>query len=315
MSGTGHVIYLYDGTLEGMLCCVWTAFSARENPIDIICFDEEQPTLYEQRVIVTETALADRVQNGIRQKLGPQAEQWVTDAYYSALPRRELAALEFLKLGFTRGAAALANLGHPQVAPLFTASRALHSEVHLLSGFLRFSDHGGALVAVIRPKNFVLPFLEPHFSARFPREHYMIYDETHHYALIAGSGQSRLLETEAVQLPEPDRTELQYRAMWKQFYDTIEIAARHNPKCRMTHVPKRYWDCMDELRHERTPLPLSVRQAIAAGELTLPEVAAPTPAITTPTQASLAAAHRDRRAEKAFLTESAVSESSERSVP
>ena len=44
---------------------------------------------------------------------------------------------------------------------------------------------------------------------------------------------------------------------------------------------------MDELRGEKKPLPVSVRQAIAAGELTLPEIATPTPAITTPTQASL----------------------------
>ena len=291
MAGTGDVIYLYDGTLEGMLCCIWTAFEQKENPIGIWCFDEEQPTLYRLRQVDTDSALAARVQTGVRRRLGALAEQWVYDAFYRALEQRELAALEFLKLGFAKGPGVTSMVGHPQVAPLFAASRALHNEVHLLSGFIRFSDHDGALVSVIRPKNFVLPFLEPHFSRRFPYEKYMIYDETHCYALVAAGGQSRLVETEAVQLPPPDAAELQFRALWKQFYDTVEIAARHNPKCRMTHVPKRYWDCMDELRGEKKPLPVSVRQAIAAGELTLPDTDS-APAITTPTQTSLENARR-----------------------
>ena len=48
---------------------------------------------------------------------------------------------------------------------------------------------------------------------------------------------------------------------------------------------------MDELRGEKKPLPVSVRQAIAAGELTLPDTDS-APAITTPTQASLQNARR-----------------------
>ena len=287
MSGESNVIYLYDGTWEGMLCCVWTAYNEKENPRDIWCYDDEHPTLFTLRDVSTEPALAARVQTGIRRRLGALAEQWVWDAYYSDLPHRELAALEFLKLGFAKGPCVTSMVGHPQVAPLFAASRALHNETHLLSGFIRFVERGGVLTAVIRPKNFVLPFLEPHFSARFPYENYMIYDETHRYALVVSHGKSRLLQAEDVHLPAATPEEEQYLALWKQFYDTIEIQERHNPKCRMTHVPKRYWDCMDELRGEKKPLPVSVRQAIAAGELTLPEVATPTPAITTPTQASL----------------------------
>lgn len=292
MAGADDVIYLYDGTLEGMLCCIWTAFEKKENPVGIHCFDEEQPTLYRLRQVDTDPLLAARVQSGVRRRLGALAEQWVYDAFYCALNQRELAALEFLKLGFAKGPCVTAMVGHPQVAPLFAASRALHSEVHLLSGFIRFSEYDGVLVSVIRPKNFVLPFLERHFSRRFPYEKYMIYDETHHYAMVAAGGQCRLVETDAVQLPPPDAAELQYRALWKQFYDTLEVAARHNPKCRMTHVPKRYWDCMDELRGEKRPLPVSVRQAIEAGELILPGETPPPPVIATPTQVSLENARR-----------------------
>ena len=30
------------------------------------------------------------------------------------------------------------------------------------------------------------------------------------------------------------------------FYDTIEVPGRRNHKCRMTHMPKRYWKHMTE---------------------------------------------------------------------
>lgn len=284
------VIYLYDGSYPGLMCCVWTAFAEKENPQDIWCFDDEQPTLYRLRQVDTDPALADRVLRGIRGRLGALAEQWVWDAYYSCLPHRELAALEFLKLGFAKGPGVTAMLGHPQVAPLFAASRALRHEVHLFTGFVRFTEHEGVLTSVIRPQNFVLPFLEPHFSDRFPREKYLIYDETHRYALVAAAGKSRLLQLEGLQLPTPDADEMRYRALWRQFYDTIAIEARRNPRCRMTHLPKRYWDCMEELQGAKRPLPVSVRQAIAAGQLTLPGAPPPVAAITTPTQASLAQA-------------------------
>ncbi len=265
-----NIVYVYDGTFDGLCCCVWTAFARKENPADIWCFDEEQPTLYTLRQINTVPSLAARVQTGIRSKLGALAYQWVWDAYYSDLPHREHAALEFLKLGFARGPCVTHMLGHPQVAPIFAASRALHNEAHLYTGFVRFAVYGDALTATIKPKNFVLPLLEKHFSARFPNEMYMIYDQTHCYALAAYKGKSRMMQVENMELPDADPDEKLYQLMWARFYNAIAIQARHNPKCRMTHVPKRYWDCMEELQNEKNDLPLSVRQAIEAGELVMP---------------------------------------------
>ena len=39
-------------------------------------------------------------------------------------------------------------------------------------------------------------------------------------------------------------------------YQTIAIPARHNPKCRMSHMPKRYWDNLPEMQ----PDPMSTPQ-------------------------------------------------------
>ena len=44
--------------------------------------------------------------------------------------------------------------------------------------------------------------------------------------------------------------EQQFQALWTQFYKTLEIQARHNPKGRMTHCPKRFWADMVEMQGE-----------------------------------------------------------------
>ena len=57
-----------------------------------------------------------------------------------------------------------------------------------------------------------------------------------------------MVRIDELEFPPADETEEQYRALWRQFYKTIAIEARHNPKCRMTHMPKRYWENMTEMR-------------------------------------------------------------------
>ena len=62
---------------------------------------------------------------------------------------------------------------------------------------------------------------------------------------------ARLLELAApLELPPPSEREQQFQALWKQFYQTLEIKARHNEKCRMTHCPKRFWADMVEMKDE-----------------------------------------------------------------
>ena len=54
----------------------------------------------------------------------------------------------------------------------------------------------------------------------------------------------------SLELPPPSEREQQFQALWKQFYQTLEIKARHNEKCRMTHCPKRFWADMVEMKDE-----------------------------------------------------------------
>ena len=130
--------------------------------------------------------------------------------------------------------------------------RKLHDAdvVYLYDGSF-FEEHDGMLGAVIHPKNYILPLLRPHFCGRFPEENFMIYDAVHQAVLLQEDHKARLLELAApLELPPPSEREQQFQALWKQFYQTLEIKARHNEKCRMTHCPKRFWADMVEMKDE-----------------------------------------------------------------
>ena len=80
--------------------------------------------------------------------------------------------------------------------------------------------------------------------------------------LLCSGGCCQILPLEELSLPRADRREQLYRQLWTRFYDTVSIESRYNPRCRMTHMPKRYWAMMTEFQPEN--------QAFA-----LPEVSSP----------------------------------------
>ncbi len=242
------IVYLYDGSRPGFFSCVHESVYARELPAAIFPESEAQPSLFQQKLIPTDTQKAARVEASISKKIGPRATELLDNIFFSCLPEKEIAMLRFLLLGYRAGPRTPYMLGHTDVAPLLAAEKHLMGEVHLLHGFIRFSDYDGALAATITPKNFVLPFLAHHFATRFSGEDFLIFDKTHKAALIYQNKKRSIVPLEHIAFPDASEEEEAYRGLWKQFYKTIAIEARENPRCRMTHMPKRYWENMTEMQ-------------------------------------------------------------------
>ena len=81
----------------------------------------------------------------------------------------------------------------------------------------------------------------------------MIYDRTHHQALVWQGKKMQLIEVDRLTLPPLTEQEVQARILWRRFYHTIAIAPRENPRCRRTNMPKRYWNLLTEMQEEVLP--------------------------------------------------------------
>ena len=196
--------------------------------------------------IVTDHVAAKKVEHSIGGSISKEALRLVRLCYFSHIENRELTILHFLRMGYKIGSSVTNMLAHDTVRAITKSAQNVQSESHFYKEFLRFSEYNGALVAIIEPKNFVLPMMSAHFCDRFPSEQFLIYDKSHKCAFVYQNGEKSLIPLEELELPDACAEEEKYRALWKQFYNTIAIEGRINPKLRMNNLPKRYWAHMTE---------------------------------------------------------------------
>ena len=245
------LVYQYDGSLEGFYSCVFESVYEKESPEAIEPAGAEQCRLFPPKYIETDPAKAARVRKSIPAKISREALELTEEVFCTCLDEKELRLLRFLLRGYREGGAFLrGGLADQQLAPLLAARRHMMGEAHLLQGFVRFSDYDGHLAATITPKNFVLPFIARHFITRYRNENFMIFDKTNHVALLYENRAMRMVAAEHIEFPAVTEDEARYRALWKQFYNAVAIQGRENPRCRMTHMPKRYWENMLEVAEE-----------------------------------------------------------------
>jgi len=244
------LIYTYDNTLEGFLCCVFEAYARGENPEDI-CFEQGMQYRIGQELhpVVTVAENWQRVQKGIRQKLGYMAWEKVRACYCASTPGKEMLLYRYLRQGFQRGQRALDDISHPDILPLEELYRCVGMEQQRMIMFARFAKiAGGVYCATINPKHNVLSLIMSHFSGRFNIQPFIIYDEVHGLAGISEQGQWYLSTAEGLTFPEADSDDEVYQELWKSFYDAITIPERRNEKRRMSFMPKRLWKHLPEMQ-------------------------------------------------------------------
>ena len=243
------MVYYYDGSFEGFLCCIFDSYANKEALTAIYRDEDLIPTLFASRSIQTDQNHANRVYRKVV-ICSPDAAELLRRGFLTCLPDKEIYLYRLVVKLLKEGPEFLRNFSDETLYPVLKAVRHLNGEVHLLKGFTRFSDLGGVLGGEIEPKNRVLPLLRSHFCARYRNDRFFLYDRTNHEALFYANGKAVIHPLEQFQMAPPDEAEANYRLLWKRFYDTVAIKERYNPKCRVTHMPKRYWNTMTEFQDE-----------------------------------------------------------------
>ena len=181
--------------------------------------------------IETDSARAQRVFSALGRKLGRETEYLVSRDFLSGQEDKELLLTRFLHLAFALGPGTVKRMGHPDVAPLYEMKKSLDWEVDKFQGLRPLRGARRDAGCGHPPQNYILPLLRGHFCSRFPEENFMIYDAVHQAVLLYQEHQGPASGAAApLELPPPSAREQEFQALWKQFYDTLEIKARHNEK-------------------------------------------------------------------------------------
>ena len=248
MSKCPSLILQCEDSLEGILTAIYDAFVEKnkmeefcEGDIAIAIGENHTLSLFARQIEVeTDLDKAQKTLLSIQKKISFAAYKKVLSALCHYDAERGNVVFRFLLKGFKQGGSVLEVLADPNVMRLIELSRKVDNESHLFCGFVRFFDLGKFLYAEIEPKCHVLPQIMEHFSGRYPNEHYVIYDKKRRVALIhLAYGDSFFVAGDAWNI-DLNQHEDYFERLWKQYFKTIAIEERYNPRCQNNLVPKWY---------------------------------------------------------------------------
>jgi probable DNA metabolism protein len=250
------MIYVFDGSLEGLLCAVFEWFERKPGKINLKTEKLFQPDAFSEVLqVVNDAKKADRVWKGLQNKLD---KGWMRRFYCCYLSEQPDAFTHLFELSctlFIQPAGAEHNYGDPHVLAVAQFAKKVEREKHRMEAFIRFQHTAdGYYYCGIDPDFNVLPLIMGHFKARYADQQWIIYDLKRNYGLhydlqqvseihFLPGEQQKLKQPAAHLLSEP---ELHYGNLWKDYFKSVNIAARKNTKLHVQHVPKRYWKYLTE---------------------------------------------------------------------
>ncbi len=258
-------IYLCEDSVEGIFTAVYDAWGNRKKQgmqeIRATQTGGHNYELFAEYVaVVSDAEKTEKVLRSVRKKLSASLEYMLLKAAMSHAEERAQVIYEVLQLSFAKGRDCSRDLSVVCNCRLMEILRYYANEEHLMLGFLRFQPVGEhRWLAVMEPKNNILPGLMAHFSQRFNTEDFIIFDKGRGIAGIYNSTQKTLQEpwvlmelddTQKNALERAEKRKDRYKNLWRIFFKTIAIDERENYACQRNLCPLWYRTYMTEFLRE-----------------------------------------------------------------
>ncbi|MDF2548254.1 MAG: hypothetical protein K0R93_3152 [Anaerosolibacter sp.] len=240
--------YIYDGSFDGLLTCIYEAYYRKEAPEKILFQEDDQENLLVRKVYIEQDKVkAEKVYAAIGAKISRNA---LKNVFYAFLSEQEDAGsliYRYIHLGFKIGKAIDEHLSDDRVLDIYKTVQRVTKEKHLMLGLVRFRKLGENLYyAPITPDYQILGLLAPHFAKRIADQNWIIHDMGRNMAAVYNQKEWMITEMmleKSVDIIEEERF---YQQLWQQYFKSIAIKNRINPKLQKRYMPKRYWSNLVE---------------------------------------------------------------------
>lgn len=242
------LVYVYDGSFEGLLTAVFEAYYRKQEPERLEQKSCLQYGLLEEYVYIeTDETKFKRVYASIKDKISEEALEWVYHVYLSDDMQAGTFIYEYLKLGWRMGRSVNLHLSDDRVLRVYKIYQRVAFEVHRMMGFVRFKlAEGSIYYAPVSPDNNIIELLAPHFSERLADQKWILHDVKRGIAVLYNTRDWIITEFEHENVIRLDKSESDYQKLWKDFFNTIGISSRVNPKLQKQLMPQRYWKHLTE---------------------------------------------------------------------
>ena len=242
----------YDSTFDGFLSAVFEIYSQHLDVEDFLPDRNTEVTadLFQQyfRVETNEDS-AMRLRRAIVNAASEEVLSLLSTAFLSEEAGVEMKILVYLRKLFAGDDPNFGkNIASMEMLPLYKLAVSVRHEAGGMLGLVRFSKApGNFYVSRIEPKYDILLLMESHFSNRFAEEKWVIYDAKRRYALLhERPGHCRVVDVpDDAALVKAINTD-EFTRLWQDYYKSIAIKERENPKLLRRCLPTRYWKNLPE---------------------------------------------------------------------
>ena len=262
-------VYVFDGTMDGVLTAVFDVFALKEQPEGhgsgmLLLTDGDALPLFCDHTykVYTDEEKARRVWTGLEKRLSREALKLISVSWLSELKELNTPLFHYICKVFRQPAGAMSierNFADSDVLAVTNiARRVLHEQLRMKQ-FIRFQKaKDGTYLAVVSPDHNVLPIVIDHFQDRFNDQPWLIYDAKRHYGyyydgktVIHVTFENELAVPFSLENGKLDAEVLSsddqlLQDLWRTYFKAICIKERMNPRKQLKDMPRRYWKYMTE---------------------------------------------------------------------
>ncbi|MCC8359861.1 TIGR03915 family putative DNA repair protein [Salinimicrobium sediminilitoris] len=252
-----QAILVYDGTMEGFLCCLFTAYEEKLKVVDINPPGAQagQQLFTASREVITEPDKAKRVWTSLKKKASPAGLRDLKWTFLSEIPGMEMHMYSMIRYILAENVPVDRDFSHPAVLKVSQAAKKVGREKHRMEAFVRFRlTKDEVYFAAIEPDFNVLPLIKSHFKNRYADQKWIIYDLKRNFGIAYDLSAVQFITLDldpAIGLsgaPEAyfHSSEIAFQKLWDQYFTSTNIKSRANQKLHVQHLPKRYWKYLTE---------------------------------------------------------------------
>ncbi len=251
-----ETILIYDGSLEGFLSCVFSAYEEKLKVIAINPIGESTGQLFQESVeVITAPEKAKRVWASLRKKTSAAGLRDLKWAFLSELPGIELHLYRMIRYILAENISVDRDFSHPAVLKVSQTAKKVGREKHRMEAFVRFRlTKDEIYFAAIEPDFNVLPLIKVHFKNRYTDQKWIIYDLKRNFGIAWDLSALQYITLDLA--PEIGisgaseeyfhTSEIAFQNLWKQYFTSTNIKSRANQRLHVQHLPKRYWKYLTE---------------------------------------------------------------------
>lgn len=249
------IVFHYDKTFDGLLTAVFDAYNRKSFPEMLLALQEPEPLFVtESFTVVTDPDKSKRVWTGLKKKLMTVTLNMMSYVWLSESEGADWLLFRYIRKTFDSKELVELNFADDDVLAMRNLARKVNKEREQLVQFVRFQKTADEVFfAAVEPVFNSLSLIIPHFKSRFADQKWVIYDLKRNYGYYYDMKTVTEMTLE-VETDERGRLnenilaedETEYSRLWKNYFQSVTIKERINPKLHRRNLPKRYWKFLTE---------------------------------------------------------------------